>query len=409
MLRGLILIMFVLAAPVVARADAPLEHVEPSVPRRLYLDLVDRLALDDDARMIADLLYSDYAVSLEDLGKRIETRAEEAGRQRVSDALSGRIFIDREELQRLRVAVMRSYEEGWPTADRLLQELVDNVISLVADDSVDVEGASHDLRRAVYLSPRLARRQDESYAGDGVDVGILFAEAGAEGAELERLDPGRVTEILDGWERAMDTHLVAVATADRRGRQSLTVARIERDADAQEREERAALARWEPAYRLNRDAVEAIAAIAGESVGAEAARAWRARFDRACFPRLFRSAKFEREHTWIARHVKDAGARSSADAVLRDAQQQRDDLCRAAIEIMLEGRLERHALVHPRMDASRLRDERTRRLYQDLLKNSGRRASLDSDTCIALEGLVTERQRKQMLSDIAAAAYGRRR
>jgi len=409
LIRVVIVLLVMFAATAVARADAPLERVEPRVERRLYLDLVEHLAIEADARMISDLLYSDYSVELEKLGQRIEMRAEEAGRQRVDDALAGRIFMDRDELRRLRVAVMKSYEEAWPVADRLFDELVGNVVSLVAADSVDVDAATRDLRRAVYLGPHVARRQDESYAGDGVDVGKLLAEASADEGELAGMDPGLVFAILDEWEREIDTHLVDVASADRRGRQGLAIARIERDAEAQERGERAALARWARGYRLNQQAVEAIAGVAEESLSADAARAWRARFDRACFPRLFRLAKFEREHTWIARHIKDADKRAAADRIHREFQVRRDALSGEAIQIMIKGRVEQRTLVHPRMDAGRMSDDATRRLYQNLLKNSGRRASLDSDACIELEALVTERQRKQMHSDIAAAAYGRRR
>ena len=50
-----------------------------------------------------------------------------------------------------------------------------------------------------------------------------------------------------------------------------------------------------------------------------------------------------------------------------------------------------------------------RKIYQDLLKNSGRREQIRDEASAALEAMLTAKQRRQMKADIAAAAFGRRR
>jgi len=387
-----------------------LEVIEPRVTRAQYERFVERLGLGDDQRLVAQLIYSDYATALHDLAARLGEETQAAGRQRVEDALAGKIIVEPGELRRMRVAVLETYRSRWGDADHLLHELIVNTESLLSEESAgDVEGAMRELRRGVYLHPRRASELDETYAGDGVDVVALAAGAAAEGGEMAGLETAGVSRILEDYERQLDALLVATAAADREGRAQHAMARIERDRDAMRREERGQLERWRQLHQINQQAVRAIGRQVGADLGAEAQRAWLDRFDRACFPWLYRATTPDKQWEWIAGHGVEDGVRAKGEEVHGAYRAAYDGQCQEAISVILKGRIGCKVMLSSRMDPSTIEDTATRELYQELLRNTGKRATLDADTTAALEGLLTERQRKQMRADIAAASYGRRR
>jgi hypothetical protein len=395
--------------PAHAAGDSAADFIEPRVNRTAFATFLDQLRMDDDQHLVASMLYSDYAAAIEEMAAGIDEQAEQAGRGRVQDALAGSVYIEPQELRRLRAAVLGAYQSGWEEADRLFQELIiDTHILLIDTSADDFERALRRLRRAVYLQPRQAGGLDEAYAGDGVDVAQLVQDASIAGGELESLDPGLLSADLDEYERQMDALLVATAAADRQGRMNRALARIERDRSALRGEEQAALGRWQRLYQVNRQAAQAIGAAAGRNLGEAARQRWLQRFDHACFPWLFQRAMPDRQQDWIARRISDDEIVQEAAQIQADYVAQRAALRREAIDLILRGRQTFRIMLHSRMDSSTLDDSSTRELYQDLLKNSGKRAKLDSDTSASLEALLTERQRRQMRSDIAAAAYGRR-
>jgi hypothetical protein len=391
-----------------ARGDEALARIHPRVDRRAFTALLDDLRMDDDQRLVAGLLYSDYATGLEGLAVDLEERLESSGRQRVGDALAGKIFIERAELRRLRVGLERAGEETWERADALASELVLNTRSLLdGDDVLAFDAAVPALRRAMYLHPRQAYADDAGYAGDGVDVVQLAARARQTGGELDGLDDRALAPILATYERELDAHLAEHAAAERRARTDMAIARIERDRAESARLEQEMVQRWKPFFRIQDQSVRAIAALAEERLGAHARVEWLERFDEACFPRLFRDTKPDREAAWIASRGNQA-AQADADVVHRAYRAKHRELAREAITLTLGARLTHSAIVDPRMDASSLRDGAVRDLHRELIRNSGRRTELEKETTAALEALLTDRQRKQMLADIAAAAYGRR-
>lgn len=395
--------------PVHAAGDSAADFIEPRVDRTAFATFLDQLRMDDDQHLVASMLYSDYAAAIEELAAGIDEQAEEAGRGRVQEALAGSVYIEPQELRRLRAAVLGAYQSGWEEADRLFQELIiDTHILLIDTSADDFERALCRLRRALYLQPRQAGGLDEAYAGDGVDVAQLVQDASIAGGEFESLDQGLLSADLDEYERQLDALLVATAAADRQGRMNRALARIERDRSALRREEQAALARWQRLYQINRQAAHAVGAVAGRNLGAEARQRWLDRFQRACFPWLFQRAMPDRQQDWITRRISDDAVVEEAQRIHEDYVTQRAGMRREAIDLILRGRQTFRIMLHSRMDSTTLDDSSTRELYQDLLKNSGKRAKLDSDTSASLEALLTERQRRQMRSDIAAAAYGRR-
>lgn len=411
--RPLLAICLILGAALLASrvqaAESAIDFIEPRVERESFALFLDQLNMDGDQRIIATMLHGDYAAAIEQLAARLDEQAEQAGRERVQEALAGTIYLEPQELRRLRAAVLKTYQGGWDEADQLFEDLiVDTHILLMDQAADDFEQALRRLRRAVYLHPRAAARQDEAYAGDGVDVVQLVEEASLPGGELESFDSATLDAVLSDYRRQLDALLLATATAGRQGRMNRVLARIERDRSAMRTEEQAALARWQRLYEINRQAAQQVGAVIGQSMGDAARQRWLQRFDHACFPWLFQRAMPDKQEDWIARRISD-------DVILQEAAQihegyvsQRAALRREAIDLILRGRQTFRIMLHSRMDSTALDDASTRELYQDLLKNSGKRAKLDSDTTGSLEAMLTERQRRQMRSDIAAASYGRR-
>jgi hypothetical protein len=410
----LIAILLLSAAAFASRAraagESALDHIEPRVDRTSFAAFLDQLNMDDDQRVIATMLYGDYAAEIEDLAAGLDAQAEEAGRERVQDALAGTIYLDPQELRRLRAEVLKTYRSGWDKADELFEDLiVQTHVLLMEQAAADFGPALRRLRREVFLHPRAASKQDEAYAGEGVDVAQLVEEAVLPRGELESFDQSLLAGILEEYARQVDALLVSTAAADRRGRMEYALARIERDRSAMRAEEQAALSRWQRLYQVNRQTAQEVGAVVGQSLGAGAQQQWMSRFDRACFPWLYDRTMPDRQADWIARRVSDEEVVQKAQEIHAAYVTERATLRRETIDLILRARLTFRIMVHSRMDSSALNDSSARELYQDLLKNSGKRAKLDSDTSDGLEALLTERQRRQMRSDIAAASYGRRR
>jgi hypothetical protein len=396
-------------ASVVVADDAALEFIEPVVDRMGFERLLASSGLDDDQRLVADLLYSDYAASLDGLIERTSERADAAGRDRVQQALSGRVLMEPEELRRTRVTVLRAYAQSWSRADELFDRLVSDARGLVGESSAaSFDRALVELRREVWLKPRAAAANDETYAGEGVDLVLLFEEATADGQELAALDPANIADALATWRQAVDALLRRDAEAIRAAHLERLVGRIERDVTKQRAAERQIIEHWRQLDQVNQAAAQRIADAAARTIGRVAADKWKARFDRACFPWLFRSTRPDKELGWIERRAA-AEIRQQATRIMDAFGATHLELCREAIALMRQGRMQHGKILHARMDPSTLDDGSAEELYRELLKNSGRRSKLEADTSAALEALLTDRQRAQMASDIAAEAYGRRR
>jgi len=111
----------------------------------------------------------------------------------------------------------------------------------------------------------------------------------------------------------------------------------------------------------------------------------------------------------MSRQSLPADVQEKADVIMVGFLQEHEALCSDAVKLMLRGRYSFSKLIHSKMSPDRLGSSREQELYRELLRNSGRRASVARGASAELEQLLTDRQRQQMRSDIAAAAYGRRR
>ena len=115
MLPGVAAALMSLAARASAADAATL--IEPRVDHAQFNELMRGLQLDDDQEVIAEMMFSSYADARDDLARKLDDRADAASRQRVEDALAGRIYINPQELRDLRVGLLKIQQESWSEAD----------------------------------------------------------------------------------------------------------------------------------------------------------------------------------------------------------------------------------------------------------------------------------------------------
>ncbi|UCD76751.1 MAG: hypothetical protein JSV91_07450 [Phycisphaerales bacterium] len=393
----LCLMLFGIFVPSARGQETALHFLEPTISRQHYALLCQSLDLASDQRRITDILYDDYASALDRVIARADALAEQAGRQRVEDALTGKAIIPPDELRRLRVAVLRTYSKAWPDCDHLLEQLVTSTESILRDDQLrQFKPALRALRRAILLHPRQAEALYPEYAGDGVDVLLLVDQATAPKGELKSLDPASLDGILQTYELKLDALLRETAPDYRRAKLEARIARMQKDAEAIAARQHESVTLWQRLYQLNVHTVRTIGEVAAETLGENARADWLDRFNRESFAWLFAPKKPDRQYGWISRNNVSAERRAAAEEVYVEYRTKRGELVRQAIEIMLRGRLEFQTMLYSMMDPAGVSDSIRRGLYQDLLKNSGELAGLETAASADLEALLSEDQRQSM-------------
>ncbi|MHC5004085.1 MAG: hypothetical protein ACYTJ0_13290 [Planctomycetota bacterium] len=379
-----------------AAAESALVAIVPRLDRQGFGMLVERLELQSEQRLIAELAFVDYVAAIDELATQADAEADRIGRRRLQDALAGRVRLAPDELRRIQVGVWRAHQRMWPRSDELLQGLLDAMGGLLADEQRPAAGpAMMDLRRRLWLAPRRAGAAMPEYAGDGVDVADLLAAALAPGGELEAIDRAAITPALDEYVVRIDALLREDAAAERAGALERRIARMQADVETARRLEREAVVRWRRLYTVNEQAVAAIAGTAAARLGEEAARRWRLRWRRACFPWLHRDQRPDRLHAWMRTEALGVAQRERADAAYRDYAVRREALIGSTIELVLQGRLQLERLVTPTSTGSELEGPGGAELHGALLKRSGEwQALLDSATA-ALEAVLTPEQRRR--------------
>lgn len=382
----------------IARAqDTAADAVEPRITAAQFAAFCQHLDLGRDQASIAKLMFADYEAALAALTTDLDARAMAAGRQSVQDALSGRARIPAEELRARRIAVLKVYEQGFAAADDAIEDLLSGLRTvLLPEQELRFDRAARELRRRILLHPRQLGSAYQEYAGDGVDVLLLFDDAVATGGELVGIDRAAVDPVLAAYEQEMDALLLETADADRLGRLNRKIAAIERDAAAVRGEEQAAIDRWRRLFELNRATVHQIAAIAADSLGERSRRQWLHRFDEASFAWLYPRRKPDRQIEWIRRQNVPPETLEHAEQAYESYVDRRRSLARGAIDLMLRARLEFQTMLYAMMDPSSLDDRPRRSLYEELLKNSGELATLESTTAGVLESALSDDLRKQL-------------
>lgn len=381
--------------------ETALHFVEPRIGKDHFALLGQGLDLAPDQRIIMEALYRDYADSIDQLINQTDALADGVGRQRVNDALSGKTLVPPAELRALRVEVLKTYELSWPETDRLLEQLLDDTRSILNSEQIaQFDTSLREIRRMILLHPRQAEALYPEYAGDGVDVLLLAAQATASRGELESIDRSQLNEILDAYEYQLDALLIDTAKAHRKCKLEARIARLQRDPEAIAAQEQIAVGLWQQLYQLNRHTVTQIGDLAGDMLGADARNRWLNRFDRESFAWLFAPRTPDRQYDWLKTRRMDAQLKADVESIYKQYRTRRSELIGQAIEIMLRGRLEYQTMLYSMMDPTSVSDAVRRGLYQELLINSGELAGLESNTSSELEALLTDDQRQQMRKGI---------
>jgi len=403
-----LLALFLIAVPRAVTAS-DLELIQPRADRSDYQILIGPEELNRDLRGITEMLFRTYVVDLTALAERIGRQADAAGRREVEEALAGRRRIDPAELRQMRADVRRVELDVWEPAQRLLEDLVVNTKLILSADEEAFEARLRQFRRSVFLAPLQAFAVDAAYAGEGLDLLELLDEA-FQASELGAFDPQGIADDLAAYEKSLDQHLQREAAAWYRSRLLLAVARVERDDEAIRAEEGELVALWRNAWTLQQQYASRIGQHIEARAGAAARLRWDDRVEQSSFPWLYAASRPERQYRWIAQNrIVDADVKRQADAIILAHRQDYRELAREAIDLILRSRLEMGLLLSARTDPSTLRDRQAQGVLRDLLQNSGRRSHRDDQTSQALEALLPDRLRAQMRSDLAAAAFGRRR
>jgi len=389
---------------VVSAQETASDFIQPQVTRAQFTRLMQALNLGHDQRTIVDFVFSNYVEALSDLTKQTDEAAIAAGRQKISDALAGKTRLQPQELAPLRVAVLRVYRTAWPEADAIFDDLVLGVQSMLVDgQSEPLQAALRELRREVFLHPRQLEAEYHGYAGEGVDILLLAADAMKPVGELASASRSTIADILLEYEIQMDLLLGQTASPLREVRLSRKIAEINKDTSEIDRLEQQSIDLWKQLFALNRSAVDRIAAHVND-INRER---WLDRFDRASFTWLFPRDEPDLQIDWMRREKIDPEIQAEADAIYAEYVAKRRTIARQAIAIMLKARMELQVALNP-MDPSNI-NGRGSDLYTDLLKNSGEQSTLEGATQSRLESLLPEAERERLRQAMKRANVGRRR
>lgn len=376
------------------------DFVEPRITRTQFATFLAQLNLGSEQRNIAQLAFTDYTDALTELSRTLDQQAVTAGRQSVNDALAGKARVSPDDLKRMRIAVLKVYPQGWPTIDRALDTLLSSIESvLTAEQGANFSVAVRQLRREIFLHPRQAASDYQEYAGDGVDVLQLADAALADGGELQPMGSAPIQDILTLYEQQLDALLISTAAEYRAGKLNRKIASIEKDSAAIHHEEQAALDRWKQLYQLNGGVVHQIGELAASAIDDAARQHWLDRYDRASFTWLYPRRKPDRQIEWIRLQSVPGLSEEKhqqSEATYENYLQRRRALARQAIDIMIRGRLEFQTMLYSMMDPSGMDDRVRRGLYEELLKNSGEQANLETTTSASLESLLNDAQREAL-------------
>lgn len=385
------------------------DAIEPRVDRAQFAMLVQKLGLDNNQRTIVELAFSDYSQALTDLARELDQKAVAAGRDTVQDALRGKARVPPDDLRRMRAEVQRAYLPAGPIADKAFEDLLMNIEIVLAREQLPIfEQAARQFRREAYLRPRAAAADDQEYAGEGVDIVALVESATREGGELHSIGRGPFEDILASYESQMDELLRSSAGAYRDAKLKRKIAQIERNAAQITEQERTLLGLWKPLYELNKNAAEQIAGIA-ESSSDTAKQRWLDRFDQACFVWLYPRKKPDRQIEWIRSQSVPAAQLQKAEAIYDQYVSRRRALARRAIDLMLRGRLEFETILYSMMDSTGMDDRVRRGAHEELLKNTGEQATLESNTAAELEAALEPAKREALRDAMKRPDTNRRR
>lgn len=369
------------------------DYVHPHVTRIQYQQLLDAVNLDRDQQFIVGALYSDYASIIDAAVESADAQAEAAGRDTVDAVLSGRMRIAPDELRDMRAAVVQTYTDVFVAADAAFEHLITSTEAVLTESQARQAGpAIRELKRNVFLEPARREQFASDYAGEGVELLQLAAEARDDGGALASVDDRKLQSLLEQYEMQLDQQLHELSAQMRQASVQRRVASILRDDRAARTAEARMLQPWQRLYELNRRTASAI----GELIDSPADRqAWMDRYHIACFPWLLAQELPDRQYQWLAQQSLAEPAWTQIEQAYRQYTQQRRTLAESMIELIIDARLSLGVVMHPMMNPTDVPDDATE-FYEQMIRITGEQKANRSQVRDAFNAVLSDAQRKAM-------------
>ncbi|MEM7228546.1 MAG: hypothetical protein AAF432_06995 [Planctomycetota bacterium] len=405
MLRAVVMLIVCAAATSLVHAeDRAMNMFSPVITRADYLDFCKDVDATRDQKLILDMLFTDYATQLDELAKRTDAAADDAGRQRVNDAFTGRIRLTSDELTRLRAAVVQAYLDAMPDVDRLYATFRADLGGLLDGPQLEaLPAAQRALARKVWLRDRSRRAETPEYGGEGVDLFTVCTEARADGAELAALAPTQFAAPLRDYAQRVDQYLRTNAAQDRDDMLRRRIAVINDNEKQRKAIEQRIVDRWLQWYELSNETVEEIAAIARSGLAEDAAIAWRDRCLAAIFPGLMSTSTADRIAAWVQKNIGDDRS-GRIGPLVTSYRRDRAAITMAIRDLYIRGRRDHGRIVHAMVDPKALRDQKTRELYEELLRLTGEQSTEEARLIDELRSMLTPEERDAMTKAIRRAS-----
>ncbi len=327
-----IVIMLLIASAGTANAQEPRGRpgvVEVRIQAPMFRDLLDRLELAGDVRVIATERFDEYAAAMNQLeaeaGERLSRVMREI--QQVRQAGDG---ADGDQAARLVQEVMSTTRGTRAESDRLREALLADVAALLNDPQADRwPAALRALHREVYLNMTAGVDSPNARLDLGIHRDVFELMDVASGVREDRRSPEEETELAaifgDVNDSPYEILLNDEALRDLRevAREQREALEIEldglirrnaypgRDLHQQLREHSMrgdidrvrplhdrSTAQWEETHRLLERSARAAADLIEQACGPEARHAWEMRVQAAFYPETYRPTSAERLFEW---------------------------------------------------------------------------------------------------------------
>ena len=384
-----------LASPTARAADRAVDGFIPVVTRGDYLTFCQTVGLSQEQKLILDMMFSDYAAAIEELGRQTDAAVEKAGRSRVQEALTGRRRLGAEELVRLRADIARAEHAAYPELDALYDRLSLDLVSLLDDPTAPrVTAALRTMHCAVWTRGRARLASAPEYGGEGMDLVALW-KTYRDRDDCTSVPADQIESILADYRAQVDAYLHEFARADRDDEAARHIAEITSEDAERQRMERRLVQRWDAWYDLHRRTIEAMVPVLTASVGEDVGRHWRDHCYDAMFPTIVSSRDAERMAVWVLENITDERC-EEARTILASYRDRRSATADRIREVHIRARRELGRVLHAMVDPASLSDRRSREMYEEMLRLSGRQSTEDARMVDAIRALLTADEREAM-------------
>jgi hypothetical protein len=392
-----------IAAPV-HQASAQLDvagMVQPHCTRQAYADFCQAIGTPSSQRAVIDMVWLDYAQSIDTLLQEASDTANTQGRQRVLDALDGKIRLSGEEIATLRIAVLESTAQWQPRALSLADQLLDSTL-LAIDTNSDgsTRRATQAIRRTMLLHVLQDGAGRRGYAGEGLDMIQLITAQQRSGESLEGTDALQIARIAASWAAEMDSFLTTTFGARQESQLKRRIALIGRDGAKLSTIAHEDLVRWARQQEINQEVIDAIDAI----LAGDASRQWRWRgqVKMMMYPWLYRIDEVDGLYEWIVGYSDDEALQQQAATRYETYRQHREAMRDTTIALLLRGRRDHSIDLHDASTPPPM-SRQIQQLKNRVLQASGEQSMLTRRGVDDFDAMLGESRRS------AAHRYARRR